>query len=511
MVKKLKDYKNVRLNGPDGTQSPVFSTGAEAEQWYKTNYPTGYKVVEQQSEPTYQGKTLPEVTVTANAPVDYDQLQDARRQIINGNYYGKKFVPTPQNVAYYLNLMNKDRQVANATDPSEWAKFAVGNVLPVAAAAPLAGMTIPAAIGTTVGGLVGGMAGDKAGQALHHTFVDPNTSIGEYTAKLWNNSRPFGVKLPNISSSTGELANLGTLIGGSYGWNMPFRTRESFYQHITPMGYHHDPEHGVDRFEDSKRFIAGILKPFTRDGYVQRTYRKLMGKENPSDPEWWGRYSDWAKNNPDKANLLDNAGLTLKALAAFRKDATDLVFHPEKYKGKLYVRKGTAENGDPIYDYNYDEVDRIRQQNRSYPLEYSSYVFGNNSIYGIDARTPTLEVGKEVTALGHDIPSWNGGFAPLTFTPTEITPHPGGYYNLGRPAIHIRDRWDTHPFQNPNRTNFIPFKIASKIPGIKNLEIMNLLGGKPFVLDTTIPKGKVRLWQRIAQTNGPQNMTGATY
>ena len=40
---------------------------------------------------------------------------------------------------------------------------------------------------------------------------------------------------------------------------------------------------------------------------------------------------------------------------------------------------------------------------------------------------------------------------------------------------------------------------------------MNLLGGKPFVLDTTIPKGKVRLWQRIAQTNGPQNMTGATY
>jgi hypothetical protein len=46
MTKKLKDYKNVRLNGPDGTQSPVFSTGAEAEQWYKTNYPTGYKVVE---------------------------------------------------------------------------------------------------------------------------------------------------------------------------------------------------------------------------------------------------------------------------------------------------------------------------------------------------------------------------------------------------------------------------------------------------------------------------------
>ena len=49
MTKKLKDYKNVRLNGPDGTQSPVFSTGAEAEQWYKTNYPTGYKVVENPS------------------------------------------------------------------------------------------------------------------------------------------------------------------------------------------------------------------------------------------------------------------------------------------------------------------------------------------------------------------------------------------------------------------------------------------------------------------------------
>lgn len=485
MTKKLKDYKNVRLNGPDGTQSPVFSTGAEAEQWYKTNYPTGYKVVEQQSEPTYQGKTLPEVTVTANAPVDYDQLQDARRQIINGNYYGKKFVPTPQNVAHYLNLMNKDRQVANATDPSEWAKFAVGNVLPVASAIPLAGMTIPAAIGTAIGGVVGGVAGDKAGQALHHTFVDPNTSIGEYTAKLWNNSRPFGVKLPNISSSTGELANLGTWIGGAYGGSTPSRVRESAYQYITPIGYGDSPFFGVVKGRDIGNFLINTFNPFI----------KYYSKENPA---WHKRSMKYFSKHP--RIMLGEGEITPASVIDFRKEAFDLALHPDTYSGKLYVRTGTAPNGDPIYDYNYDEVNRIRQAGGSPTLDKVRYfIKGNYNSRGIKIPYQDMQIGQKVSVLGHDIPSSNGGYAPLEFTPIEDGSFPpyrvkDGY--LGKPAIHIRDRWDVQPFQDPERLTSPLAKAIAKVPGLKNMEIVNLLGGKPFVLDTTIPEGNVALFNK---------------
>lgn len=221
MAKKLKDYNNtIRFKLPSGQYSPYLYNGDVAQQWFNQNYGQGYKVTEQASEPVYSGRTLPEVEVSANAPADYDDLQDIRKQIISGNYYGHKFTPTAQNVAHYLNLLKSDRQVHNATDNSEWAKFAAGNAVAAGGAAvPFASMSLPAAIGTTAGGLVGGIAGEKAGQFLHHQFVDPNTSIGEYTAKLWNQNRPsvLGHKLPSIDASTGELANAGTWIGGALG------------------------------------------------------------------------------------------------------------------------------------------------------------------------------------------------------------------------------------------------------------------------------------------------------
>lgn len=218
MTKKLKDYNStIRFRLPSGQYSPYLYNGEAAQQWFNQNYGQGYKVTGNKTEPVYN-RELPEVEVTANAPSD--DLQDIRKQIISGNYYGHKFTPTAQNVAHYLNLLKTDRQVHNATDNSEWAKFAAGNAAIVGGAAvPFASMALPAAIGTTVGGAVGGALGEKAGNALHHQFVDPNTSIGEYTAQLWNRNRPsvLGHKLPAIDASTGELANAGTWIGGALG------------------------------------------------------------------------------------------------------------------------------------------------------------------------------------------------------------------------------------------------------------------------------------------------------
>ena len=108
-----------------------------------------------------------------------------------------------------------------------------------------------------------------------------------------------------------------------------------------------------------------------------------------------------------------------------------------------------------------------------------------------------MQIGQKVSILGDEIPSLNGGMAPLEFTPTEcrgLTPYNKFGY-LGKPAIHIRDKWDVQPFQNPERLIKSWAKAIAKVPGLKNFEAVKTLGGKPFVLDTTIPEGNVALFK----------------
>lgn len=179
-TKLINKKESIQFNLPNGTKSPVFKNGDEAAEWYVQNFPrTGYHITTQQplsQQPNNPTVTLPEITVYPNvaAKKQAEEDQNNKEQIINGNYFGHKFTPTDQNINYYLNLYDKDKQVHNATDSKEWAKFALANVVTGAGLYGIGSAVLASPTLTTVGkigadiglGYVGGKGVDQTSKAI---------------------------------------------------------------------------------------------------------------------------------------------------------------------------------------------------------------------------------------------------------------------------------------------------------------------------------------------------------
>ena len=86
----------------------------------------------------------------------------------------------------------------------------------------------------------------------------------------------------------------------------------------------------------------------------------------------------------------------------------------------------------------------------------------------------------------------------------------GKYIYLGKPKVTINDIWDLQPLKNinPRRSLFPKFsQFAQQNPNFitnyfRNIEALDAVGGKPFVLKQEIPEGVVQL--NLVNNNLPQ-------
>lgn len=126
-------------------------------------------------------------------------------QIFQGNYFGKKFVPTEQNINHYLNLYKGDRQNNEKFAPKEWMKVGGMHLLAGAAIPTIATAPIATAIGA---------AGGYASDWLWRNYT--GKSFGDNVldwAGLQNYSNPY-IDSDMIRDTANALEPLAFFTGG---------------------------------------------------------------------------------------------------------------------------------------------------------------------------------------------------------------------------------------------------------------------------------------------------------
>lgn len=126
-------------------------------------------------------------------------------QIFQGNYFGKKFVPTEQNISHYLNLYKGDKQNNEKFAPKEWMKVGGMHLLAGAAIPTIATAPIATAIGAA-----GGYASDWLWR--NYTGKSFGDNVLDWTG-LQNYSNPY-IDSDMIRDAADALEPLAFFTGG---------------------------------------------------------------------------------------------------------------------------------------------------------------------------------------------------------------------------------------------------------------------------------------------------------
>lgn len=325
--------------------------------------------------------------------------------------------------------------------------IAVLSALPVAAASPVA------AIVSTTGGLVGGKVIDEGSKVL--TGRDFATNVSMYTP---------------LTPGLGELFNPGIAISGI---GAEKRMLDAIYNQITPFGYQ-DAAVLPGTISKSKELGLAVKDFFTP---------KRIDTSVSSTPAWKQRLDLSSLHTEKKTPFLlrDDAW----RLAMRQKPRTiEINGNPHS----LYIK-----NSDGTYSYDIDYINKKRLDAGIRAL--------NKEELPILTPFDKLHKGHNHTVIGEGI-GYNGGWANADFNISDNWLAKNVDFNeqgdlllkLDEP-FRLRDKWDVQPLKEEQRSFSPSFtRFANKHPNkvtdyLKNIEVVQTLGGKPFVLDMQVSPG----------------------
>lgn len=377
----------------------------------------------------------------------------------NGNIYTPKKGPEKhqeeikqgENTHPFINAMNQYiRQFKYELDPQNGQPLSGKYVIP---GILLGGATMGGALAapvTTATAMAGGWAGGKA--------ID--TGMKFATGKTWAENMH---NWTGLDKEAAEITNPGMWIGGGIGVKglnlAKQRVLDSAYNNFTPLGYKDTKELP---FFNHRQEVKDVLKEFFTPKRIDTSTSKY--------PKWYERAMEYIESNPD----AKVGPMPLKNVVQYRDEAWRLATNQ---KPRLGLYKA---NGDGTYSYNMELIDKME---------------GGPKLRDIFVK-PT----SESEGVANDMFTTNGGFVGIKLGPHNVSQmglYKGTQY-ADKPSFTMIDRWDLQPFKDSNRS-FIPWitKMGTQYPKIfgrlKDIEVLKPLGGNPFILRQTFPKGTANI------------------
>lgn len=363
-------------------------------------------------------------------------------------------------------------KVVNAIAGSWLPAFITGATVVGAPAVVAAAKAAPLITATTVaGGMAGGAGVNAASKAV--TGSDFGTNVAKYTGvtpgigELFNPGYAVGgFMFPRVMA----LGDVGVtaLTGKSRNWSKSAvndLVGKSYYDNIAPMGYANQVPGMSSRKKQIKGFVKDVFTPgHFKSDVTQRDYK----------PKWFSN-----KETPD-------------ALEMFRNDAhrlsMNLPSHLERLDdGKLHslykLNKSTG-----TYDVDYDYIRAIKEK---YPDTHGVIQNLMPTDFPKIIRTTADQNPLTGSIVATDLITMNGGFGNYTFNPNNVVQLTDDIYVTDGP-ITFTDTWDVQPLKDarsfmPNLTKLLTkteenntLGLGKVAKNIKNLELVDALGGKPF-------------------------------
>ena len=303
---------------------------------------------------------------------------------------------------------------------------------------------------TTTAAMAGGWAGGKT--------LDSGMKLA--TGKSWAENM---YDWTGLDKEPAEVTNPGMWVGGGVGIKglnlAKQRVLDSAYNNFTPLGY--KDTDGLPFF-NHRQEVKDMLKEFFTPKRIDTSTSKY--------PKWYERAMEYVKSNPD----AKVGPMSLKNVVQYRDEAWRLATNQ---KPRLGLYKA---NGDGTYSYNMELIDKMEG--------------------GPKLRDIFIKPTSESEGVANDMFTTNGGFVGIKLGPhnvSQIGLYRGTQY-AGKPSFSMTDRWDLQPFKDSNRS-FIPWitKMGTRYPKIfghlKNIEVLEPLGGNPFTLRQTFPEGTANI------------------
>lgn len=164
----------------------------------------------------YKVTHLPDTKVEAPSLSAYNDPNYTN--ILTGNYYGHKFVPTEQNVKYYQKLYENDHKIREGYGPHGLAQL--GGVLGVGAALATTGAYAPTIAGWTYRTALPWVAENLAVPTIVAGSIDlaQNALVGTTFSQQVSNFLQDNLHVPQpIADIAGEATNPGWYVPSSYG------------------------------------------------------------------------------------------------------------------------------------------------------------------------------------------------------------------------------------------------------------------------------------------------------
>lgn len=347
-----------------------------------------------------------------------------------------------------------------------------------------AALSAPIATATTIaGGTAGGYAADKLSEAL--TGRDISTNVFMYTpltptmGEMLNPGYYYGAPR---GAAIGDFLQT-SLTGISNKVLKPITKKflgEAYYANIRPSGYANNDSFATSRELQIGDMAIDFLTPrFLRRNILDSNYRPnwFINKENPTIFEVF-------RNDAHRLSM----GL---------KPHQELL--PDGKMHTLYVEKSNGK-----YDVDWDYIRHVKQKYSDIDGRAQSFIptdFPRYVTY-INGTSPT-----NGSVVANDRITLNGGFGTYSFNPDRLYPaspiaidqrvSTPTHFSTG--DVIFTDTWDVQPFTDtrsyaPGLTNVLT-KIENKnIPllskaahNIKNVDLVDGLGGKPFTQETKVP------------------------
>ena len=289
-----------------------------------------------------------------------------------------------------------------------------------------------------------------------------------------------------------------TLTGKSRDWMKPLvrdYIGEAYYNNIRPSGYANNDLSATSRIEQIGNMVKDILKP------------KLF-RENVSDTNYMPK---WIvdKNNPTVFEMFRNDAHRLSmGLDPHQELLPDGQLH------SLYVKKP---NGN--YDVDWDYIRHVKQNYSDTDGRAKSFIPTDfpRSVRYVEGSSPS-----DGRVVSNDLITMNGGFGTYIFNPNKV--HSLGssnYLGVSKEApthmstgdVTFMDTWDVQPFKDarsfaPGLSSYLTNVEDKGIPLLsnmaknsKNVELVDALGGKPFIQESKLPDQLIYWYKPKATLN----------
>lgn len=284
--------------------------------------------------------------------------------------------------------------------------------------------------------------------------------------------RDWGENVSNWTSLPAGITdwtNPGGWIGGA---TAERRLLNAAYNNITPFSY-----------GNNDNIFSKVGAPSKKEGIIGMAKDMIMP---------WRSTHTGVNDMPTWRQKIDVTGLTPneQAMLTFRDEAWRKATRQKPRlrningkKQSLYVKNPNSDT----YSYNFNYIDDVNAELGAEPL--------NKRLMIIEPDNP-LVAGKN-KGLAEDQLTGAGGHVGVEFdlTPSFVNSNEGMLHSPYR----IIDKWDTQPFLNglpfnPYRTLLtkLPKRIAKPVDNyVRNFDAVQGIGGNPFMLDMTVPKGVI--------------------